>query len=113
MPEEDEIEDVASADDVSSDSEEEEEQSKERPYNALLQLLNAGSSSGSKGPARKKRKLGHKDDEVTEAAVLEDVPENEDDQLEDDAAKDGDMSEDENVGPGEADDEGVDDDEDG
>ncbi|KAL1856016.1 rRNA-binding ribosome biosynthesis protein utp25 [Paecilomyces lecythidis] len=112
VPEDDGIEDAVSVDDVSSDSEEEEEQSKGRPYNELLQLLNAGSGPGSKGPARKKRKINHKDDAAVEETIVADVVANEDDQLEDDAAKDEDTSEDENEGPGEADDEGVDEDED-
>lgn len=60
--------------DVGADSDEEDQQQPNgRPYNELLELLNADPA-----PARKKRKLGHDSREEDVEAVTEEVPESTD-----------------------------------
>ncbi|WEW55690.1 rRNA-binding ribosome biosynthesis protein utp25 [Emydomyces testavorans] len=65
---------------ASSDSELDEKPA-EKPYNTLLRLLNVGTASN--GPARKKRKLRHKDKKPS-AEIEETKPENENLDLQDD-----------------------------
>ncbi|PYI01718.1 DUF1253-domain-containing protein [Aspergillus sclerotiicarbonarius CBS 121057] len=61
--------------DVGSSSDEEDDQKAGRPYNELLQLLNT--STDTKGPARKKRKVDHGKSETIEVAREDPVAEDE------------------------------------
>ena len=61
--------------DVGSSSDEEDDQKAVRPYNELLQLLST--STDSKGPARKKRKVDHGKTEAIEVARADPVAEDE------------------------------------
>lgn len=89
----------------SSDSEEDEQQT-DRPYNELLELLQA--NSGSKGPARKKRKVEREDKPAEEPIPEIDGEESESDAGADDLLKVQEPSDDEdgsNAGEEDSDDE--------
>ncbi|GKZ39407.1 rRNA-binding ribosome biosynthesis protein utp25 [Aspergillus brasiliensis] len=69
----------AEAMDVGSSSDEEDEEKSGRPYNELLQLLNT--STDSKGPARKKRKVENKKTEDIEVVREDPVAEDDEEAL--------------------------------
>jgi len=95
-------EDVDMDEGSSSSDEEEEEEQTERPYNELLQLLQTDADS--KGPARKRRKIGTDANDTKVAAVEEETAEAEPDALQDQAPSEDEDAQDEDddddaVGP--------------